>query len=286
MKVVLTIAGSDSGGGAGIQADLKTFEAHGVFGVTAITGITAQNTTGVQAVHDLPPEIVRAQIVSVFDDFDVAAVKIGMLSSEPVARAVAAALRERARAVPIVLDPVMLSTSGHRLLPEDAVAALIEDLFPLATLVTPNAAEAALLSGLQVKDLDAMRTAAHAIRALGTYAVLIKGGHILSAIDGLDGMQAADLLMQGKDVALFPAAHIDTPHTHGTGCTLSAAIAANLAGGGTLYDAVRRAKSYVFQAIAHAPGIGSGHGPLMHRWRSLMYEERGEAGTSTDPREQ
>lgn len=275
MHVVLSIAGSDSGGGAGIQADLKTFEAHGVFGVTAITSITAQNTTGVLAIADLPIDIVRAQLDAVFDDFDVAAVKIGMLSHRAIIETVASFLRERAVSVPIVLDPVMVATSGDRLLRDEAIAALTELLAPLAALITPNAGEAAVLSGRAVETLDDMLQAAQAIRASGSRAVLVKGGHVAAPSEH-GTPQSVDLLLDHAGPAYFTTPRIETVHTHGTGCTLSSAIAANLASGLGMHDAVRRAKSYVFQAIANAPGLGSGHGPLLHRWRQAQQERERE----------
>ncbi|HVZ38895.1 MAG TPA: bifunctional hydroxymethylpyrimidine kinase/phosphomethylpyrimidine kinase [Candidatus Kapabacteria bacterium] len=269
MNVALAIAGSDSSGGAGIQADLKTFEAHGVFGATAVTCITVQNTRSVSRIHPLDPELIRAQIDVVFDDFDVRAVKIGMLSSGAIVRAVAGALRSRAAGAVIVLDPVMVSTSGHRLLDRDAVQALVNELFPLVSLVTPNAAEAAVLGSGEVATLDQMRAAADAVRQLGAAAVLVKGGHIVSRMHGAEYDQSVDLLDDGGEITLFPAPHLATRHTHGTGCTLSSAIAANLANGFPLKEAVARAKQFVHGAIQHAPGIGGGSGPLMHRWQSL-----------------
>lgn len=272
MNVAMTIAGSDSGGGAGIQADLKTFEAHGVFGVSAVTSVTAQNTMGVRAVHDIPPDVIAAQLDALFDDFDIRAVKIGMLSRRDTIELVAHVLRTRARRIPVVLDPVMVATSGDRLLEPGAIGALIAELLPLATIVTPNAPEAAVLTGLEVTDFTGMRAAGSAVRALGARAVLMKGGHVATEITGLTGPQSVDLLFDGDAVAVLPMPWIDTVHTHGTGCTLSSAIAANLANGASLADAVRRAKSYVFEAIAHAPGIGHGHGPLLHRWRTAMQE--------------
>ncbi len=273
MKIALTIAGSDSGGGAGIQADLKTFEAHGVFGVTAITSITAQNTTGVRAVFDLPADAVREQLEAVFEDFELGAVKVGMLANVAIVREVAGFLRTNLGRVPLVLDPVMVSTSGDRLLRADAIDALVHEMFPLAALVTPNASEAEALTGLPVNGFDAMLAAAAAIRSMGAAAVLIKGGHIPMMLEGFAGPQSVDLLMEASGHTPLPAARIDTVHTHGTGCTLSSAIAAHLALGHGMRESVRRAKSYVFQAIATAPGIGRGHGPLLHRWRQALHEQ-------------
>jgi len=270
MKVVLTIAGSDSGGGAGIQADLKTFEAHGLFGVTAITSITAQNTVGVRAVYDLPAELIRAQLDAVFDDFAVDAVKIGMLSERTIIRLVSAFLRERAAGIPMVLDPVMVATSGDRLLREDAVESIRTELLPLASLVTPNLGEAEILAGMRIEGMDDMREAARRIGDFGARAVLVKGGHLPIVVEDVPDRSpaAVDILFDGCDYLSFAAVFIDTGHTHGTGCTLSSAIAAGLALGLELPEAVRQAKEYVHGAIAHAPGLGHGHGPLLHRWRS------------------
>lgn len=264
MKTVLTIAGSDSGGGAGIQADIKTFEAHGVFSTTAITAITAQNTMGVQAVFELPVGIVRSQIESVFDDFDVAAIKIGMLSSTGIIKAVASLLEARAAAIPIILDPVMVATSGDILLAADAVASLKSDLTPFAAVITPNHREAEILAGCSINDLQGMRDAAARIHLLGARAVLIKGGDLPSA-KGASKKQAVDLLYDGEEYTTFVASFLESRHTHGTGCTLSAAIAASLALGASLVDAVSRGKEYVRRAIEQAPGLGKGHGPLRHR---------------------
>ncbi len=268
MHVLLTIAGSDSGGGAGIQADLKTFEAHGVFGTTAITSITAQNTTGVRGVHDLPLEMIRSQLDAVFDDFTVAAVKIGMLSGREIIDLVAGFLRERASGVPVVLDPVMVATSGDRLLREDAVESVRRQLVPLATVVTPNAGEAVILAEMPIATMDDMREAARRIAAGGAGAVLVKGGHLTAELTPAgEEPRAIDLLYDGNGFTEFESPFIDTPHTHGTGCTLSSAIAANLALGLSLHEAVRQGKEYVQGAIAAAPGLGHGHGPLLHRWR-------------------
>ena len=264
MPVVLSIAGSDSGGGAGIQADLKTFEAHGVFGTTAITGITAQNTVGVHAVHEVPPEIVTAQLDAVFDDFEVAAVKIGMLASSEIIVAIAEALSARAVMAPIVLDPVMVATSGDRLLRADAIGALVARLLPLATVVTPNSVEAAILADMDVTDLETMREAGRRIIGGGARAVLVKGGHIEASV-GDAGAELIDVLLDGARVHHLPTRFIATASTHGTGCTLSSAIAARLAMGDRLLDAVLSAQAYVHRAIAAAPGLGAGSGPLLHR---------------------
>jgi hydroxymethylpyrimidine/phosphomethylpyrimidine kinase len=258
MNVALTIAGSDSGGGAGIQADLKTFEAHGVFGTAAITSVTAQNTTGVRGVYDLSPEAVVDQINAVLDDFAVAAIKIGMLSNEEIVRAVARTLRDRAGQVPIILDPVMVSTSGHRLLRPGAVDALVSELFPLAVLVTPNVAEASLLTGIVVEDAASMDAAACAVAALGAASVLVKGG------DLQEEGASTDILLTGGEIIRLAAPRIESTSTHGTGCTLSSAIAANLARGRSLVAAVEKGKEYVTEAIRRAPGLGAGAGPLRH----------------------
>lgn len=254
--IALTIAGSDSGGGAGIQADLKTFQAFGVYGTSAITAITAQNTLGVRAVHPVPLQHVRAQIDAVATDLRPAAVKTGMLATLELVETVAAALREHGLRH-YVLDPVMVATSGDRLLDEDAVQALVQDLLPLADVVTPNLHETRILSGVHVTSEEDMRIAGDRILELGASAVLIKGGH-------LEG-EAIDLLMDGGAEHVWRRTRIDTVHTHGTGCTLSAAIAAGLARGDELSAAVDRAVRYVGRAIETAPGLGGGHGPVNHR---------------------
>jgi len=255
MRTALTIAGSDSGGGAGIQADLKTFAAHGVFGMSAITAITAQNTQAVTASVALDPALVTAQIDAVASDLPVHAVKIGMLANAAIVGAVAAALR-RHRLGPVVLDPVMVAKSGARLLDDDAVDALRTQLLPLATIVTPNAPEAGVLVGRPVTTLDGLRDAAVELVRLGADAALVKGGH-------LEG-PATDVLATAAGVVDLPADRIASRHTHGTGCTLAAAIAANLATGTDLRDAVERAKAYVTRCIRQAPGLGHGCGPLQH----------------------
>lgn len=263
MYTALTIAGSDSGGGAGIQADLKTFEAHGVFGTSAITSVTAQNTLGVSGVWDLPPEAVLAQIAAVLDDFPVAAIKIGMLSNAPISMAVADILAERAGEIPIVLDPVMVATSGDRLLRDDAVRVLTERLLPLATLLTPNVAEAEVLCGFRPDDRVQMEEAARHLLQLGAQSVLVKGGD-RKEYDAEGKRLAVDLLYDGGESMFFTEEFVESRNTHGTGCTLSSAIAANLAVGRTLRDAVERAKQYVTRGIRYAPGLGGGNGPLLH----------------------
>jgi hydroxymethylpyrimidine/phosphomethylpyrimidine kinase len=257
--IALTIAGSDSGGGAGIQADLKTFSALGVYGASVIAALTAQNTKGVSGIHDVPPEFVTAQMDAVFSDLAIDAVKIGMLSRVPTIEAVAAGL-ERYTAKNIVLDPVMVATSGDRLLDSAAVDTLTRRLFPRATLITPNLPEAAALLGSSVAASEGeMRAQADKLIATGAQAVLIKGGH------GKDA-EAVDLLVEPTRVTRFAAPRIATRHTHGTGCTLSSAIAAGLAKGLALPDAVRAAKDYVTAAIAAADrlAVGHGHGPVHH----------------------
>ena len=256
MRTALTIAGSDSGGGAGIQADLKTFAAHGVFGTSAITAVTAQNTVGVTMVEVLSPDMVRAQIAAVATDLFPAATKIGMLASAAIVSAVAAALDEH-RLPHVVLDTVMIAKSRARLLDASAVEALRRELVPRAEIVTPNVPEAEALTGLSISSVADLRRAARMlVDQLGAHAAVVKGGH-------LEG-PPIDVFVQDADLHELPAERIDTPHTHGTGCTFSAAIAARLAIGDDLLTAVRAAKLYVTRAIAHAPGLGTGHGPLQH----------------------
>lgn len=257
--IAVTIAGSDSGGGAGIQADLKTFSALGVYGASVVTALTAQNTRGVHAIHDAPADFVAAQIDAVFSDLAVKAVKIGMLSRVSLIEAVAAGL-ERHGQETIVLDPVMVAASGDRLLHEDAVSRLRELLIPKALVVTPNLPEAAaILDAPVAADEDAMRAQGEAILALGPRAVLVKGGHG-------SGAESVDLLVTEAGTLRLAAPRVATRNTHGTGCTLSAAVAAGLAKGLALDVAVEAAKSYLSRAIATADTleIGSGHGPVHH----------------------
>ncbi|HEX6536737.1 MAG TPA: bifunctional hydroxymethylpyrimidine kinase/phosphomethylpyrimidine kinase [Gemmatimonadaceae bacterium] len=256
MQIALTIAGSDSGGGAGIQADLKTFHRFGVFGTSVITAITAQNTVGVTGWVAVDAPMVRAQLDAVATDLRPAAVKSGMLADAAVVRAVADGLRAHALA-PYVLDPVMVATSGDPLLEPDAVRGIRERLLPLATLVTPNLNEAELLLGDEVRDPAAMERAARRLVALGARAALVKGGH-------LAGAEMVDVLFDGREVRRFHHPRLDTPHTHGTGCTLSAAIAAHLALGAPLTAAVERSLDWLQLAIATAPGLGRGSGPVNH----------------------
>jgi hydroxymethylpyrimidine/phosphomethylpyrimidine kinase len=257
--IAVTIAGSDSSGGAGIQADLKTFSALGVYGASVIAALTAQNTRGVSGIHDIPAEFVTAQMEAVFSDLDVAAVKIGMLSRAPVITAVAAGLA-RFGQDRVVLDPVMVATSGDRLLAPDAVEALRRELIPRALVITPNLPEAAALLDAPVATTETeMRRQAERLLALGPRAVLIKGGHDT-------GAESVDLLIEPNRETRLVAMRVATENTHGTGCTLSSAIAAGLAKGLGLVAAVREAKDYVTAAIAAADRltIGSGHGPVHH----------------------
>jgi len=259
LAVALTIAGSDSGGGAGIQADLKTFHSFGVFGTSAITAVTAQNTTGVTDVHPIPVEVVRAQIDAVVDDLSPTGVKSGMLATAELVRAVAAAVRRHALEG-YVLDPVMVSTSGARLLAEDAVDAVIGELLPLCTLVTPNLEEARILTGLPVEGEEGQRDAAIRLVEMGARAALVKGGHAA-------GDELVDVLRDGKGERIWRSPRIVTRNTHGTGCTLSAAIAAELAKGEPLRSSVDRGLAFVGEAIRTAPGLGRGHGPVNHMAR-------------------
>lgn len=254
--VALTIAGSDSSGGAGIQADLKTFHQWRVYGSTALTAVTAQNTMGVQEVHPLPRAIVAAQIDSVASDMFPKAVKTGMLADSGIVRTVAAALR-RHRLDNYVLDPVMVATSGDRLLAPAAVEAVRDRLVPRAAIVTPNLPEAMILTGVRDRSLDGMDEAARILVAAGAGAAVVKGGH-------LEGDEVADIFWDGSSRRVFRSPRRQTRHTHGTGCTLSAAIAAGLAHGTPLEEAVAAAIAWVREAIAGAPGLGAGRGPIDH----------------------
>ncbi|MEX0801201.1 MAG: bifunctional hydroxymethylpyrimidine kinase/phosphomethylpyrimidine kinase [Dehalococcoidia bacterium] len=256
MVSALTIAGSDSSAGAGIQADLKTFAALEVYGTSAITAVTAQNTLGVAAVHELPPEIVAAQIDAVVADIRPDAVKTGMLASAPIIEVVAAKLREHAL-TNVVVDPVMVAKSGDRLLREDAVAALRELLLPLADVITPNLPEAEVLAGHAIESGDDVRRAAQEIVALGAKAVVVKGGH-------RESPDAVDILYDGHRFREYSSPRIETTSTHGTGCTFASAIAAYLARGEALADAVGHAKEYLTAALRKAYPIGGGHGPVHH----------------------
>jgi hydroxymethylpyrimidine/phosphomethylpyrimidine kinase len=251
----LTIAGSDSGGGAGIQADLKTFSAFRVFGMSVITAVTAQNSVGVQAVENLPPAFVAEQLRSVLSDFGADAAKCGMLSTAPIIEAVAAALAERPIAK-LVVDPVMVAKSGDTLLRPDAREALVHRVLPLALVVTPNLPEAEVLAGIPVQSRAEMEEAARRIHALGPRYVLVKGGHLKE--------EAVDVLWNGRELRAFSVPRIDSPNTHGTGCTFSAAITAGLARGQALADAIRDAKAYVTRAIRDGFTLGRGVGQLRH----------------------
>ena len=254
--VALTIAGSDPSGGAGIQADLKTFHHFQVYGTSALTLVTAQNTIGVQRVELLAPDLVIAQIDAVASDFEVAAAKTGALGSAAIVAAVAEACA-RHRIARLVVDPVMISKHGHALLPADAIDALRRALLPRAALLTPNLPEAAALVGGALATERDIEDAARALHALGAAAVLLKGGHGA-------GDEVADLLFDGRDCTWLRAPRQHTPHTHGTGCTISAAITARLALGDDLVHAVRTAQAFVLRAIATAPGLGHGQGPVNH----------------------
>jgi len=255
-KQVLTIAGSDSGGGAGIQADIKAMSACGVFAMSAITSITAQNTTEVVSVYDLPTSVIEDQIDAVFSDFDVAAVKTGMLSSADIVSTVSQKIMQH-QVKRLIVDPVMVSKSGHHLLQTDAVDILKTRLLPLALLVTPNIYEAELLAGETIRTLAEARQAAKTIHKLGCRYVLIKGGHLLER-------PGTDLLFDGRFFRMYPGEWIDTPHTHGTGCTYASAITSSIAKGKPLPEAIETAKTYLTQAIRHGLPIGHGHGPTDH----------------------
>jgi hydroxymethylpyrimidine/phosphomethylpyrimidine kinase len=258
MPTALTIAGSDSGGGAGIQADLKTFAALGVYGTSAITAVTAQNTVGVTASIALEADFVTAQIEAVAGDITIHATKIGMLANAAIVEAVVAAIEELELPL-VVVDPVMIAKSGDRLLDEDGILAIRGELLSLARVVTPNLPEAEALSGRRIQSLADARDAARTIRKMGARAVIIKGGHGTSS-------EVVDLLLDGEAIYEFRTTRIDTRNTHGTGCTFASAVAAHLAHGRTLAEAAERAQRYVAGAIAHGLSIGHGHGPLNHFW--------------------
>ncbi|TKC19163.1 bifunctional hydroxymethylpyrimidine kinase/phosphomethylpyrimidine kinase [Robertmurraya kyonggiensis] len=268
MKTALTIAGSDSGGGAGIQADLKSFAANGVYGMSVITAVTAQNTQEVRSVQDIDNEIILDQIEVVFDDIPVDAVKIGMLSSPATVETVADALKKY-EPKHIVLDPVMVSKGGHHLLRQEAIQSLKEKMIPLATIITPNIPEAEVLIGGEIVSSEDMLSACRQLRELGAKTVLLKGGHLEGAPN--------DLLYDGESFHWFSGERIQTKNTHGTGCTLSSAIAANLAKGHTLYDSVKLAKHYITIAIEHSLALGHGHGPTNH-----FYELYRKAGVKNE----
>lgn len=254
---VLIVAGSDSGGGAGIQADVKSVTALGGYAMTAITALTAQNTEGVFGVHEVPVDFLRQQMELVIGDIGVDCVKTGMLHSAPVIEAVCDVLEARIPSVPLVVDPVMVAKGGHPLLEASAMGVLKARLITRATVLTPNIPEAELLTGLTIRDEDAMRQAAELLLSFGPRAVLLKGGH-------MSGRDVVDLLASEDGIEAIRGPRIDTRHTHGTGCTLASGIACGLAQGLSLTRAIRRARSYVLTAIATAPGWGRGHGPLNH----------------------
>ncbi|MDQ0416416.1 hydroxymethylpyrimidine/phosphomethylpyrimidine kinase [Croceifilum oryzae] len=251
-KHVLTIAGSDSGGGAGIQADLKVFSALGTYGMSVITAVTAQNTLGVTAIQEIDAQIVKSQLDAVFSDIRVDAVKIGMVSNQEIMDVIAESI-QRYQPPHVVMDPVMIAKSGDPLLQEDSIATLRSVLLPMATLITPNLPEAEVLLGCNITSTTEMRQAVKELAGKMNTQVLLKGGH-------LDG-DAVDILSTGKE---FSSPRIETPHTHGTGCSLSSAIAAYLALGEPIDEAIAKAKEYVFQAICHAFPIGNGHSPIHH----------------------
>ena len=260
MKQILTIAGSDSGGGAGIQADIKAISANGGYAMSAITSVTAQNTVAVTDAFDLPISLIEAQLDAVFTDFEVASVKTGMLSSPEIVETVARKLREYSPPA-IVVDPVMISKSKFTLLKEAAVDSLKTALIPLATVITPNVYEAELLAQQDIRTLDDAQSAALAIAELGCQAVLVKGGHLI-------GSKATDVLYCDGQWRFFEAERFETKNTHGTGCTYSAAIATQLAAGKQLSDAIHTAKVYITGAIQHGLDIGAGHGPTHHFFRA------------------
>lgn len=254
---VLICAGSDSGGGAGIQADIKSVTALGGYAATAITALTAQNTRGVQDVMGVPPDFIRLQIRMVLEDIGADAIKTGMLADSATIEAVCDAVAAHGARIPIVADPVMVAKGGHPLLAPEAVATLTERLLPMAAIITPNLPEAEALTGLAIPDVPAMQRAAEVLLARGVRAVLLKGGH-------MEGPVLTDILATPDGMEAFENPRIETRHTHGTGCTLASAIAAGLAQGMTLPEAVIRARAYVRAAMLAAPGLGQGHGPLWH----------------------
>ncbi|MBN1043241.1 bifunctional hydroxymethylpyrimidine kinase/phosphomethylpyrimidine kinase [Clostridium botulinum] len=259
MFKALTIAGSDSCGGAGIQADLKSFSANGVYGMSVITAITAQNTMGVFGIQDINPEIIESQIDVIFDDIIVDAIKIGMVSKIESIKAISNGLKKVQNLPKVVLDPVMISKSGFNLLSPDAKDALIEELFPLATLITPNLPEAEEILGMKINNLNEMKEAAKKLQELGPKYVLVKGGHLKD--------DATDLLLYEDEFICLPQKRINTIHTHGTGCTLSSAIAANLAKGLDIKESVIKAKEYITGAIENGFSIGKGVGPTHHFYK-------------------
>jgi hydroxymethylpyrimidine/phosphomethylpyrimidine kinase len=254
---VLVIAGSDSGGGAGIQADIKSITAMGAYAMTAVTALTAQNTQGVFGIHAVPPDFIRRQIELCLTDIGADCIKTGMLATAAVIETVVQAIGEFAKDVPLVADPVMIAKGGAALLEPSAIEAVCRLLLPRATLITPNLPEAEALSGRKIASGADLQSAGEALLALGPKAVLMKGGH-------LPGLRVHDVLIMPGETRVFDSARIETRHTHGTGCTLASAIAAGIAQGLPLPDAVARGRAYVQAAIKHAPGYGKGHGPLDH----------------------
>ncbi|MBQ7135273.1 bifunctional hydroxymethylpyrimidine kinase/phosphomethylpyrimidine kinase [Campylobacter sp.] len=257
MKKVLSIAGSDPSGGAGIQADIKTITAHKLYAMAVIVSLTAQNTTAVSGVLDCLPEFVESQIDSVLSDITPDAIKLGMLSNANIMHSVAKMLKQY-NCKNIVLDPVMVATTGGRLMDDNALGVYIDELFALARVVTPNLPEASVLSGIEIKNIDDMRAAAIKISSYGCQSVLIKGGHFVG--------NATDLLYKNGEFTEFSVIKIDTKNTHGTGCTLSSAIACNIASGLSVKDSVKNAKDYVTNALKNAIAIGHGNGPINHCW--------------------
>ena len=257
IKTALTIAGSDCSGGAGIQADIKTMTMNGVYAMSAITALTAQNTTGVSAIQESTPEFLKQQLDAIFEDIFPDAVKIGMVASSELIHVIAESLKAH-KATNIVVDPVMIATSGSALLKTDAVQTLIDELLPLATVVTPNIAEAEVLSGLSIRNKEEMEKAAKLISDSYNCSVLLKGGHSVN--------DANDLLFYAGTMQWFEGKRIDNPNTHGTGCTLSSAIASNLAKGFNLQEAVKRAKEYISEALAAQLDLGKGSGPMQHNF--------------------
>ena len=267
MKKVLTIAGSDCSGGAGVQADLKTFSAHGVFGMSVIVSVVAENTSRVIAIQDITPDMIGKQIDAVFEDIEVDAVKIGMLSSPECMKAVAAKLQEY-KPQNIVVDPVMYAKNGCPLMEPTAVDTLIKTIIPLADVLTPNIPEAEKIAGMQISTVDDMEIAAQRIHAMGCKAVVVKGGHAVG--------NALDVLYDGSRIYHFETARIDTKNTHGTGCTFSSAVASHLAKGASIEKAAELAKAYVTTAIKHSLAIGKGCGPTHHFYELYKYGLRAE----------
>jgi hydroxymethylpyrimidine/phosphomethylpyrimidine kinase len=264
MHTALTIAGSDSSGGAGIQADLKTFAAFGLYGASAITAVTAQSTRGIEAIAPLEADLVTAQIEAVAGDLAIRATKVGMLATAAIVEAVAAAIEELELPL-VILDPVLVSSTGARLLDDDGVQAMCAGLMPLARVVTPNIPEAEALSGKRIASMDDAREAARRIHDMGAAAVVITGGHRSDSAG-----RVIDLIFDGEAFERSSVARVDSAHTHGTGCTYASAVAAGLALGRPLADAAAAAQQYVAGAIAHAPRLGHGRGPLDHFWAGIM----------------